>query len=310
MPRWLRNTLVAVVVLLVVAGGAWSWLTARTTVPATTDFVIDLTEIRRLAALLPGDRPSRVNHEQVATAPLPRGAVFAGQSMFEPLRFSHGAYQVVFPDGFLIIDSAFDRAQLASMSSDGTFDDAAYDVVQKALGSARTIVITHEHPDHIGGIARFRDPDALVGRLVLTKEQLANRRALDHVDFAAVLRERVKPLDYERYHPIAPGVVLVKARGHSPGSQMVFVGLANGTELLFLGDVAWHLDQVRQLWYRPRIVTDFFLGEDRAAVMGQFRALHSLLDGKPTVQLVPSHDAQERHALIEAGTIGDHFQLQ
>ena len=32
-------------------------------------------------------------------------------------------------------------------------------------------------------------------------------------------------VDYERYLPVAPGMVLIKAAGHTPGSQMVYVAL-------------------------------------------------------------------------------------
>ena len=67
------------------------------------------------------------------------------------------------------------------------------------------------------------------------------------------------PLEYDHYYAAAPGIVLVKAPGHTPGSQLVFVKLASGKELLFIGDVAWHMDQIRQLWYRPRLVTDFYI---------------------------------------------------
>jgi glyoxylase-like metal-dependent hydrolase (beta-lactamase superfamily II) len=51
---------------------------------------------------------------------------------------------------------------------------------------------------------------------------------------------------------IAPGVVLKKAQGHTPGSQMVFVALASGSELLFVGDVVWNFDAVTQLKYRRK----------------------------------------------------------
>src|SRR6185369_13776372 len=118
---------------------------------------------------------------------------------------------------------------------------------------------------------------------------------------------RVKPLEYDHYLPIAPGVVLIKSPGHTRGSQMIYVGLAVGTEFIFMGDVAWQLDQIRQLWYRPRLVTDFFLGEDRAAVLAQFRALHDLPD-RPPVQLVASHDVAQRRDLIDAHLLGEHFE--
>ena len=98
--------------------------------------------------------------------------------------------------------------------------------------------------------------------------------------------------------------MLIAAPGHSPGSQIVYVRLASEVEYLLIGDVAWHMDALRELHYRPRLVTDLFLGEDRAAVMAQFRTLHELLD-TPGLEIVASHDIDQRRALVQAGKLGD-----
>jgi glyoxylase-like metal-dependent hydrolase (beta-lactamase superfamily II) len=104
---------------------------------------------------------------------------------------------------------------------------------------------------------------------------------------------------------IAPGVVLVKAPGHTPGTQLVYVRTRDELELLFVGDVAWHRDQLARLHYRPRLVTDFFLGEDRAAVLAQFRTLHELTRAHPQLLLVVSHDRDQREELIARGLLRD-----
>ncbi len=305
--RWFRIGLVVLLVAGVVGYGAWRWLTAREPVPATSDYALDLDEIRRLAGPTPGDRPLRVNHVQVGVGALPRGAIFAGEPMGVSQPMSHGAYQVVFADGFGMIDSALDEAGFRKTSPEATYAAAAWADIQKGLGTARWIVLTHEHADHVGGVARHADPQRLVGRLLMTREQLASDGWLAEVKFPDELRRALTPLDYDRHHAVAPGVVLVKAPGHTPGNQMVYVGLADGRELLFLGDVAWHMDQIRELWYRPRLVTDFFLGEDRDAVLAQFRTLHDLMAREP-VTLVASHDPEQQRALIEAGLLGDGFE--
>ena len=307
MRRVLRVSIVVVVVLVAFVLSAGVYLLGRTAVPETSTYSFDLNEVRRLAGAIPGERSLRVNHEQVAEASLPRGAVFAGESLRTPHAMVHGAYQIVYPDGFGMIDSGFDEALFAKRMN-GSYLREGYATVQSALGDAKWIVITHEHGDHIGGIARAADPERLVGRLQLTAEQLGNRDALADVDFPAELRERLTPLSYERLHPLAPGVVLIKAPGHTPGTQMIYVQLADGKELLFLGDVAWHMDQIRQLWYRPRLVTDLFIGEDRDAVLAQFRTLHDLAEREPGLRLVPSHDLDARRALVEAHVLGDHFE--
>jgi glyoxylase-like metal-dependent hydrolase (beta-lactamase superfamily II) len=308
MGRALRILGIGLLVLVGLGVAAGKYLLGRTPVPATSSYVLDLVEIRRLAASVPGERPLRVNHEEVAEASLPSGAVFAGQSLFTPHPMTHGAYQVVYSDGFGVIDSAFDEATLHKMSPGAVFASEAYATIEHALGHAKWIVITHEHVDHLGGIARYPEPERLIGRLVLTREQLTDTKWLDQAGFPEALRRGLTPLDYEQYHALAPGVVLIKAPGHTPGSQMVYVQLASGKEILFVGDVAWHMDQIRQLWYRPRLVTDFFLGENRAQVMAELRTLHDLAAREP-LQLVVSHDVDQRRDLIAAGVLGPHFEL-
>ena len=307
--RILRVLLIVVVVLGVLGFAASRYLLGRAPFPETTSYPLDLGELRRLAASQGGDFPVAVNHAQIAEGSLPRGAVFAGESLFTPQPMTHGAYQVVYADGsFGVIDSAFPEAALHVMNPDAKFDADAWSSIQRALGAAKWIVITHEHVDHLGGIAAFAQPEALVGRLVLTKEQLANTKQLQQAKFPEALRAKLTPIGYEHYYALAPGVVLVKAPGHTPGSQLVYVALASGRELLFVGDVAWHMDQIRELWYRPRLVTDFFLGEDREATMGELRALRDLGAKNPALQLVVSHDVDQRKELLASGLIGDHFQ--
>jgi glyoxylase-like metal-dependent hydrolase (beta-lactamase superfamily II) len=310
MRRFVRVSIVVVLVLAAAAYGAFRYFTARTAVPETSAYELDFAEMRRLASSIPGEKPVRVHHQPVAEGALPRGAVFAGESLTTPLPNVHGAYEVVYADGgFGVIDSAFDRKAFEKMNPGGLYSAAGYEKVQSALADAKWIVITHEHADHIGGIARFADPKRLVGRLQLTREQLGNDEALEFVEFPQSLRSALEPLAYERYHAIAPGVVLVKAPGHTAGTQMIFVQQADGKELLFLGDVAWHMDQIRKLWYRPRLVTDLYIGEDREQVLDQFRTLHDLADREPGVTLVSSHDRNQRRELVEKSVIGDGFPL-
>lgn len=312
MPRWLRIVLSSAALLVLIVIGGWWWAWGREAVPETTTYALDITELRRLASSLPGERPTRINHELLTEAPLPLGAVFAWKSLRTMLPFSHGAYQVVYPDGFGVIDSGFDQtfAEAMSQGQPTAFSTDGYAAIQRGLAGAEWIVITHEHQDHVGGVARFGTPLDLAGRLQLTPEQLGNTSANSGIgEIAPSLRESIQPLVYDHYRALAPGVVLIKAPGHTPGSQMVFVQLADGREVLFLGDVAWHLDQIKQLWYRPRVITNFLVHENRQQVMGEFRALHNLMNAEPALTLLVSHDAAERAALIQSGLLGEHFDF-
>ncbi|MFI5315550.1 MAG: MBL fold metallo-hydrolase [Myxococcota bacterium] len=307
--RFVRILVGVLGVLAIIGVGAYRYLLGRTPVPEKSDYTLDLSELRRLAAGAESDLPQRVNHEQVAEASLPMGAVFAGESLRTPHPMCHGAYQIVYADGsYVLIDSAFDADMLRVMSPGAAFASDGYAAIQRALAGAKSIAITHEHPDHLGGIARFAEPEKLVGRLVLTKEQLGNAAMMSAVKLPESLQKSVTPIVYDRYYLLAPGVVLVKAPGHTPGSQMIYVRLASGKELLFLGDVAWHMDQIRKLWYRPRLVTDFFIHENREQVLAEFRTLHDLDESK-SLQLVVSHDVDQRKELLASGVLGEHFQF-
>ncbi|HTO70168.1 MAG TPA: MBL fold metallo-hydrolase [Myxococcota bacterium] len=306
--RFLRVLAIVLVVLGAVGFGAYRYLFGRTPVPETSDYVLDFAEIRRLASALPGDPPLRVNHEQVAEASLPAGAVFAGESLRVQHPMSHGAYQLVFADGYDMIDSAFDADTMHVMSPGTPFANDAWSAIQKGLAGAKQIVITHEHGDHLGGIIKFAQPEQLVGRLVLTKQQLADADQYSRMTLPDALKKKLQPIEYDPYFALAPGVVLIKAPGHTPGSQMVYVRLASGKELLFIGDVAWHMDQIRKLWYRPRLVTDFFIHENRDQVLAEFRTLHDVAEREP-IQFVVSHDVDQRRELIAAGLLGEHFEF-
>jgi len=296
-------------VLLAVGWLGRSWLLGAEPIPETSSYELDLAQVRQAAAELPGQKPLRVNEELVAEASMPRAAVFAGES-FDPHPMVHRAFQVVWEDSTAVIDAAMGLAMAEEMAAasggETTFHADAYDRVQAGLEGAEAIVFTHEHQDHIDGVAKG-NASVLASRVRFNAAQLANTEALDLVGMPEALRTQGMPLAARRYAPVAPGVVAIEAAGHTPGNQMIYVGLRDGRELLFVGDTAWHMRQIRELIYRPRLVTDFILGEDRAATMAEIRVLHEL-DKSGEVKLVVSHDADQRQRLFDEGWIGPRFE--
>jgi glyoxylase-like metal-dependent hydrolase (beta-lactamase superfamily II) len=307
MVRFLKVLLGVVAFLAVAGGGAWLWLTAREDVPLETDYQIVLDELRRLGSSVPGEKPLAIYSELVAKASLPRAAVFAGES-FEPYPMAHQAFQVRYPDGFVLLDAAFPESKLEQMGG-GEYNPAAYVQVQTALAGARQVFITHEHFDHMAGLGTHRAPAELAPRLRLTREQLGNAKAVEEAGLPAALLAAVEPLDFERVHAAAPGFVVQKAPGHTPGTILAYVQLQDGIEYLFIGDVAWDLDQITKGHYRPRLVTDFFIDEDRKAVLAQFRALSELMRANPQLVVVVSHDVDQREDLIASGLLKEGFDF-
>ena len=88
------------------------------------------------------------------------------------------------------------------------------------MSTATQIVITHEHMDHIGGLTTHADLARVLPKAKLTREQLSEPERSLPARFPERALDGYQPLVYEQYHAIAPGVVLIKAPGHTPGSQM------------------------------------------------------------------------------------------
>ena len=306
MGKWTRRILVTLAVIAVAGGGAYYWFIAESHMPSSGSYAIDIAEVRRMAGSLPGDKVKEIHVEHVASFSFPATAAVAGDD-WTMLDVPVQSYQLVFPDHTAIIDTALSEA-VGRAGGISTFDNAAYDRMNAGMDTASLILITHEHLDHIGGLAAHPHLAKLVDVTRLTKEQIDSPEYMTTARLPDDVLKALKPLVYEKYLAIAPGVVLIKAPGHTPGSQMVYVQRADGTEYLFLGDVAWtqrNDDVVRE---RARLITQFFIREDRDAVMLELAELHRLHEAEPGLHMIPGHDPIELAASLQSGLLIDKFK--
>jgi glyoxylase-like metal-dependent hydrolase (beta-lactamase superfamily II) len=304
MRPWIRNSLFVLCALLVLAGASYYWFFVESHVPSGAEFALDIGEVRRLAAVTPGDRAVAVEVERVGEFKPPAAFVVAGDS-WKPSDLPVYSYRVVYPKTSVIIDTALNN-ELGGGSLD-SFDAAAFARIQAAMGQSSLILVTHEHSDHIGGLTTHPTPVAVLAAAKLTREQIANPAAMLPARFPDHVLDGYLPLDYQKYDAVAPGVVLIKSPGHTPGSQMVYVRTADGAEFLFTGDVAWHFRNIELQRERPRFATQFIIEEDRAAVFSQLGALHRLHEVEPRINIIPGHDGTAVERLIDAGLMRSRF---
>jgi glyoxylase-like metal-dependent hydrolase (beta-lactamase superfamily II) len=160
------------------------------------------------------------------------------------------------------------------------------------------IVVTHEHGDHVAGVIRGAGAEQLAPKTILTRSQvevLTTKPQMPELRLTADQARRFIVVDYDKYMPVAPGIVLIKSAGHTPGSQMVFVSLASGREYLLIGDATWHMDGVRQVKGKAAP----WVTEDVNAVLDQLRWLNQLTKSEPKLVIVASHDEEQHAELVK-----------
>lgn len=288
----------------------WWLLLSGSTAPKTAPDLFPIADWRAMIAETEiGERPTALTMIEIGSDVAPGFAAQAGAFGADYV-VSYTSFVAETPGGQVIIGGAIDEPsaiEIRQSPEAATFYQDRYDGLLDAMVSARAIVMTHEHVDHVMAIARHPDPAGIADHVLLNADQ---KSALAGFTLSGALPEALQSaspaLDGETTM-IAPGIVIAPASGHTPGSQVVYISLQNGTEYLLIGDIVWTRDGITALKTRP-VLTQFLVfdpNEDRTAVKQQVRALHDLAAAEPDLIIMPSHDQVYLRALINDGKLSE-----
>jgi glyoxylase-like metal-dependent hydrolase (beta-lactamase superfamily II) len=275
----------------------------------TADFRPDLAVIRAMSTVIPGALPLAVNGVRVAASIRPRKFVIEGGDD-TPVTMPRTAFQIVYSDCSVMIDSGLDKATHDSFSPDKPepYFAEQFAKLERALANARLIVLTHHHADHVAGVLCAANFSELAGKTVITMDVadcMMNTPHRPHLKLAPPALERFIVLDYPQYYPVAPGVVLIRSPGHSPDSQMVFIRLQSGREILHSVDSAWIMDNITEV--RGKAAP--WVKEDVPAVMAQLRWLNTIAATENNITILVTHDDELFERLTRNGSIGGELTI-
>lgn len=267
-------------------------------------FVADLSAMRAMSTVLPGALPLAVNGVRVGASIRPRKFVIAGGGD-TPVTMPRTAFQVVYPDCTVMIDSGLDKATHDSFSPDKPepYYPDAFVKLARALDAARLIVLTHHHADHVAGVVTAPNFAALAAKTIITMDVadcLMNTPHRPHLKLTQQAISKFIVLDYPQHYPVAPGIVLVRSPGHSTDSQMVYIRLQSGREILHSVDSAWVMDNIREVKGKAAP----WVKEDIPSVMGQLRWLKNVAETEKNVTILVTHDDELFERLTQSGAVG------
>ena len=273
-----------------------------TWIPSTLGQTFDaqlLDRARAASKMIPGENPLEVRFQDIVkwTGPL---SGYVEHAPDDSVPWVTGVFQIRFPSGWIMVDAGASKDDLGGPKG---FSDENYEVVGEALARANMNVLTHEHFDHAPSLYRGTWADSAGKRALLTAEQIDS--FLDAVPDGPVIpmskeeANRFLVVSYDDLLPIAPGVVLVKAPGHTAGSQVVFVVLASGDEILLVGDIVWHKSQIDN--GHQKGPNSDWISEDRDALESQIEWLQEV--AKTSTRVVIAHDLQLIEAQIQDGIL-------
>lgn len=169
-----------------------------------------------------------------------------------------------------------------------------------------TVIVTHAHPDHVGGLARHGDPVFGRARHVIDRRELAYWTETDNGGIEA---ESLSPLlqaglfeVVDGEHGVLPGLTVVPTPGHTPGHLAVAID-SGGEVAIYVGDVLAHeVNLVEPGWNHFSDMAPLDAARSRRALVAQMTARGAIAVGS---HLTAAVDVAEYVSLPSSRRPGD-----
>jgi len=276
-------------------------------VPEYNDALVQ--KIRTAATVIPGELPLSINYIKYA-ASIRKWKDVIEDGSDDACTIARTAFQIKYGQGYVMVDAGMDRAvhHFFEKDSPQPFDDAKANAVATAAQQAKLILITHEHGDHVAGVIRNAN-NTVPSKTILTRQQvntLINNPHMPEIKLDETKSKEYIVTDFESVLPVAPGIVLIKAPGHTNGEIMIYTKLQNGREYIFTGDVSWCFKGIQEKKQKPKSERKR-IGEDDENIGKQLTWLNDRLIKDKMIMLI-SHDDIMLPQYVAQGLIGNDFK--
>lgn len=253
--------------------------------------------------------PTRVSWINTASQFVPRAALIdpAGDPDAGAWsRMSFPAFVIEWADGrILLVDAGMDAGAARDFGKPiervlGADPVEPLADVGAALGRARDrvagIAFTHLHDDHVQGIESLcrtsaRPIEAFLGAAQAEHPHYLTRAGLSAVKASPCLHVTQLPDQPSVDLPGFPGVSVIHAAGHTPGSQLIVAHLANrgAKPIVLAGDIANSYDGIERNVPKPWWYSLLIVPEDTER-LGELRRYLQDLAGRLGATVLISHD--------------------
>jgi glyoxylase-like metal-dependent hydrolase (beta-lactamase superfamily II) len=257
-----------------------------------------------------GAGPIRVSVVNTASQIMPRSTVLddaRDPHPNAPYVMSHPSFVLEWADGkVLLVDAGMSRAAAASFGrpleiAGDAEPMVAHGSTAEQLGATveqvRGMIFTHLHTDHVDGIgelcAAARHPiEVFMTEAQAERPNYTTRPGMRLIDAASCARRTRLSGASPFAVPGFPGVVVIAAGGHTPGSQIVVATVGAGDQprrFAFAGDTINNVDGVLHDIPKPTLYRWLVVPEDEAR-QSELRRYLRRLHQEHGVTVLAAHD--------------------